>query len=85
MLFVGVCFCGKFYNAFCNGYSGWVLETEDNNFVDEAANYPDVMGKARIFATRKSARENSYKCASDVVRKVELNEKGKAIKIIPGR
>ena len=66
--------------------TGWILQTEYNEFVDEDLDTTDVIEDAEVFSTRKKAREAvaSYNM-DDVVRKVEVDENGIAVKIIPGR
>lgn len=69
---------------------GWVLEdTEKDNkdFRDFLNEYGGrvALKKAEVFLTRSKARTVTWKLNGDAVRKVEVDENGKAIKIIPGR
>jgi len=67
---------------------GWILQAATGRFV--CANGGEVidLSDAYVFDTRREARVGNYHIGSlddDVVRKVKLNKKGKAVKIIPGR
>ena len=63
--------------------TGWVLQDRDDEFVTEDFDTSDCISEAEVHATRKCAR--GYKIKSDVVRKVEVDENGIAVEIIPGR
>ena len=72
--------------------TGWILEdmkeTRDGRwFVTPllSCGVTKDLTEVEVHDTRKLAREASNKISTDVVRKVEVNEKGKAVKIIPGR
>ena len=62
---------------------GWVLQDKDDKFVTEDSGTSECVNDAEVHTTRIYARD--YKLNTDVVRKVELNTQGKAVKIIPGR
>jgi len=67
---------------------GWVLDCRYGHFVKSISSLAMSLSKARVFSTRKEARQNHRDEASDsveVARKVEVDENGNAVKIIPGR
>ena len=49
----------------------WVLRNKDGHFVNDKLTYSDNLNYARLFSTRKKAREN--KNETEVVRKVILD------------
>jgi len=68
---------------------GWVLF---NRLLSKSSPFTTLSGlmsrhikEAQVFSTRKKAREADTKFATDSIRKVKVNKKGQAIKIIPGR
>ena len=69
--------------------TGWILQAENGKFVDDTGDEVSQIKYARVFATRKQARKcDDYymtKLNTDVVRKVQINKKYTAIKIIKGR
>jgi hypothetical protein len=73
---------------------GWAIEDmEEGGFMDESLGcFPDnntkgrnPVDRAKVFITRKQAREAGCKLDTDVIRKVELDEDGTPVKVIPGR
>ncbi|KKN77871.1 hypothetical protein LCGC14_0356080 [marine sediment metagenome] len=66
---------------------GWVIEdTDTGKFVgkDLMGNHP--VKRAKVFGTRKLVRESDNVLLHiDVIRKVELDKNGVAVKVIPGR
>jgi len=68
--------------------TGWVLEDMSFEghigFVTGSLMTRKKIIWAHVFTTRHMARE-SNKLPTDVVRKVEVDEQGNAVKIIPGR
>jgi len=64
---------------------GWILfDTVEESFVDGNFRAEGVtLSKAGIYLTRGGARED--KLRRDRIRKVELDSKGNAIRVIPGR
>ena len=67
---------------------GWILQAESGAFVDTCGDDRGNISSARVFTTRKQARtvdDDITKFDTDVVRKVEVDKNGKAVKIIKGR
>jgi len=64
--------------------TGWVLQDRDDEFVTEDFDTSECISEAEVHATRKLAA-NAMTYLSDVVRKVEVDENGIAVEIIPGR
>ena len=67
---------------------GWILQADNGKFADDTGGDTCDIAEARVFDTREQARivdDFMVKLDTDVVRKVKLNKKGRAIKIIPGR
>ncbi len=71
--------------------TGWVIEMKKNSdhhpgFYARSQNcycHEDVT-KAKVCSSRRKARDSVY-TSTEVVRKVEVDDSGKAIKLIPGR
>jgi len=71
-----------------NKAHGWVLEDSKELrkgvwYVEPRGMVTRVISRAKVYTTRKAARETFNRAYGDVVRKVEINEKGKAVRIIP--
>ena len=75
---------------------GWVIQEDgDRGFVDEdcggyydfddVENSPNPVENAKVYNTRKQARETHNKLDDDIIRKVELDDNGVPVKVIPGR
>jgi hypothetical protein len=71
--------------------TGWVIQDmhlgtkEKQVFVGKHGVSVYEIEDATVHRTRKEARESSLGIENDVVRKVELDDEGKAVKVIPGR
>lgn len=72
--------------------TGWVLRSTNTkcfacrSMAGEGLFYPgdsNLVSNAHVYNTRREARDE--KDGSEVARKVELDDNGKAVKIIPGR
>ena len=69
---------------------GWILQEANGGFVDVDGTDVINLKDAFVFKTRAVARSEDgngdmSKLDTDVVRKVETNKSGKAVKIISGR
>lgn len=64
---------------------GWILQGEISGWVNGDFYDDPSISNAVVFSTRRKARESEHKLLKDIVRKVELDKKGKAVKVIPGR
>lgn len=70
-----------------NKTHGWVLydAEEEKHFTGNNDWMTRQITEARVFKTRKAARESIVKLCSDVVRKVRVDRDGVAVEIIKGR
>ena len=71
---------------------GWVIQEDgDGGFVDAEQSSETTehelnsVESAEVYDTRKQARKSDNKLKEDIIRKVELDENGVAVKVIPGR
>ena len=59
---------------------GWVIQEDGDGLI-----VPNSLEEADVFETREEARKSHLKLKNDVVRKVRVDDTGKAIEVIPGR
>lgn len=76
--------------------TGWIIEVVSGvhlqefgrsfyTMVEEDDYATLLLVNAHVLATRKRARMLAFSNGTEVVRKVELDEQGRAVQIIPGR
>jgi len=67
---------------------GWILQAANGLFVNRDGGETNKIRDAHVFETRCIARDGDdciLPMDDDVVRKVKINRKNEAVKVIPGR
>lgn len=62
---------------------GWVLQYEDWFIAEDDG--LETLDQAKVFTSRHLARTDSLKAPEEVVRKVEIDDDGEAVRVIKGR